>query len=118
MLLTNDGDLTHHLTHPSFRYEKEYEVLIKGKLNASKIHMIESGIKLDTYKTSSAVVKKLKSKSFNYSVTIHEGKKRQLRCMFDAIGHPVMELRRVRMGNLKLGRLKKGEVREVRRIEV
>ena len=64
------------------------------------------------------MVKKLKLKSYNYSVTIHEGKKRQLRCMFDAIGHPVMELRRVRMGNLKLGRLKKGEVREVSRAEI
>jgi len=115
ILLTNDGDLTQRLTHPRFEHEKEYEILIKGELKAGEIHRMEAGIKLEDGKTSPAVVKKLKSGDYNYSITIHEGKKRQLRRMFEALGHPVLELRRVRMGNLKLGSLKEGGVREVGR---
>ena len=112
ILLTNDGDLTQRLTHPRFEHEKEYEVLIKGALKAGEIHRLEAGIKLEDGKTSPAVVKKLKSSDYNYSITIHEGKKRQLRRMFEALGHPVLELKRVRMGCIKLGDLKEGGVRE------
>ncbi len=118
ILLTNDGDLAHRLTHPRFEHEKEYNVLVKGALKASEIHKLETGIKLDDGKTLPAVVKKLKSAGYNCSITIHEGKKRQLRRMFEALGHSVLELKRVRMGNLKLGDLKEGEVREVRKEKV
>jgi 23S rRNA pseudouridine2605 synthase len=79
---------------------------------------MEMGIKLEENKTSPAVVKKIKSNDCNYGVTIREGRKHQVKRMFEAIGHPVLELRRVRMGNLKLGKLKKGGVREVGKIEL
>ena len=118
ILLTNDGDLAHRLTHPRFEHEKEYHVLVKGGLKASEIRRLETGIKLDDGKTLPAVVKKLKSAGYNCSITIHEGKKHQVRRMFEALGHPVLELKRVRMGNLKLGDLKEGEVREVRKEKV
>jgi 23S rRNA pseudouridine2605 synthase len=118
ILLTNDGDLAHRLTHPRFEHEKEYHVLVKGALKASEIRRLKTGIKLDDVKTSPAVVKKLKSTGYNCSITIHEGKKHQVRRMFEALGHPVLELKRVRMGNLKLGDIKEGEVREVGRVEV
>lgn len=118
MLLTNDGDLAQSITHPRFECEKEYEVLVKGELRAREIRRIEVGMNLDGKRTSPAVVKKLESNDYNYSITIHEGKKRQLRRMFETLGHPVLELRRIRMGNLKLGKLKKGGVKEVGRGEV
>jgi 23S rRNA pseudouridine2605 synthase len=118
VLLTNDGDLTYRITHPRFEYEKEYEVLVKGELKAGEIRRMEMGIKLEENKTSPAVVKKIKSNDYNYGITIREGRKHQVKRMFEAIGHPVLELRRVRMGNLKLGKLKKGGVREVGKIEL
>jgi 23S rRNA pseudouridine2605 synthase len=118
VLLTNDGDLTYRITHPRFEYEKEYEVLVKGELKAGEIRRMEMGIKLEENKTSPAVVKKIKSNDCNYGITIREGRKHQVKRMFEAIGHPVLELRRVRMGNLKLGKLKKGGVREVGKIEL
>jgi len=115
ILMTNDGDLTQRLTHPRFEHEKEYEILIKGALKADEIRMLKNGIKLEDGKTSPAVVKKLKSNDYNYSITIHEGKKRQVRRMFEALGHSVIDLKRVRMSNLKLDNLKEGGVREVGR---
>ncbi len=111
ILLTNDGDLAHRLTHPSFESEKEYIVRVKGVLRASEMRQLEGGIKLEDGMTAPARVKKLGDNE--YSITIHEGKKRQVRRMFEAVGHPVIELKRMRMGNLKLGNLKEGGVREV-----
>ena len=115
LLLTNDGDLAHRLTHPSFENDKEYHVRIKGELKNDEIKRLEGGIKLEDGKTSPAAVKKLKDAGYNYSITIHEGKKRQVRRMFEALGYFVIELKRVRTGNLKLGGLKEGGVREVGR---
>ena len=113
ILLTNDGDLAHRLTHPSFEHEKEYLVKIRGLLKKNDVQRLEQGIKLEDGKTAPARVKKLGESGYNYSITVHEGKKRQLRRMFEAVGHHVIGLKRVRMGNLKLGDLKEGEVREV-----
>ncbi|MFH1662533.1 MAG: pseudouridine synthase [Chloroflexota bacterium] len=118
ILLTNDGDLANRLTHPRFEHDKEYVVLVKGELKSAEISRLENGIKLDDGKTSPAVVKKLKSVDYNYSITIHEGKKHQVRRMFEALGHPVLELKRVRMGNIKLGNLKEGGVSEAGRVEL
>jgi 23S rRNA pseudouridine2605 synthase len=118
ILLTNDGDLAHRLTHPRFEHEKEYEVLIKGTLKPGEIYRLEAGIKLEDGITSPAMVKKLKTADNKYSITIHEGKKRQLRRMLEALGYPVLELKRVRIGSIKMGTLKEGGVREVGRIEV
>ncbi len=111
ILLTNDGDLAHRLTHPSFEHEKEYQVRIRGELKNDEIRRLEGGIKLEDGKTAPAKVKRLGDGQ--YSITIHEGKKRQVRRMFETLGHFVIELKRVRMGDLKLDDLKEGGVREV-----
>jgi 23S rRNA pseudouridine2605 synthase len=111
ILLTNDGDLAHRLTHPSFEHEKEYHVRIRGELNEDEIRKLEVGIELEDGKTAPAKVERLGDGE--YGITIHEGKKRQLRRMFEALGYHVVELKRVRMGNLKLGNLREGGVREV-----
>ena len=112
LLLTNDGELTYQLTHPKFEHEKEYLVHIKGRLQADEIRKLERGLLIEDGRTRPATVKKVESlPPYNYSLTIHEGRKRQVRRMFARLKHPVIALKRVRMGNLTLGDLKEGEIR-------
>lgn len=112
LLLTNDGDLTYQLTHPKYEHEKEYLVHIKGRLQLDDIRKLERGILLEDGRAHPAILKKVESlPPYNYSITIHEGRKRQVRRMFDRLKHPVIALKRVRMGNLNLGDLKEGEIR-------
>lgn len=113
LLLTNDGELTNRLTHPRFEHEKEYLVSISGKLNTGEKRKLEQGVEIEDRLTYPAIVKEIKAPPFNYSITIHEGRKRQVRRMFDSLGHPVLELKRVRLGSLNLGKLKEGETREL-----
>jgi 23S rRNA pseudouridine2605 synthase len=114
LLLTNDGNLTYHLTHPRFEKEKEYLVQINGRLTPHEKNSIEKGIFLDDGMTYPATVKEHKAYApFNYSITIHEGRKRQVRRMFEKLGYRVIALKRIRIGGLYLGELKEGEVREL-----
>ncbi len=114
LILTNDGDLSYKLTHPSFEHEKEYLVAIEGSLKLQERQQLEKGISLSDGMTWPARVRPLRNKGpYNYSITIHEGRKRQVRRMFEALGCRVLALRRVRMGQLRLGELKEGEVREI-----
>lgn len=118
ILLTNDGDLTLRLTHPRFEQEKEYLVRIEQDLKPQERMKLEKGIQLDDGKTSPAKVKAWKYPPFSYSVTIHEGKKRQIRRMFAALGYRVLELKRIRFSSLRLGALPEGEIRELTPREV
>jgi 23S rRNA pseudouridine2605 synthase len=119
MLLTNDGDLTYRLTHPKFEHEKEYLVQVKGRLTESERQELERGVRLEDGMTHPAVVKTVTvSPPFNYSITIHEGRKRQVRRMFERLKHPVIELKRVRIGGLTLGNLKEGKVKKLNRNEI
>ena len=118
LLLTNDGNLTYRLTHPRFEHEKEYLVYIKGRLKPEEMRKLEKGIRLEDGVTSPAKIKEVTSDPFNYSITIHEGKKRQVRRMFERLGRPVLALKRVRIGNLILGDLKEGETRRLRAQEI
>lgn len=118
LLLTNDGELTNQLTHPRFEHEKEYLVSIGERLKPDEKRKLEQGIELDDGPTYPAAVKEIEAPPFNYSITIHEGRKRQVRRMFDSLGHPVLALKRVRLGNLYLDKLKEGELRELSAKEV
>ena len=119
LLLTNDGKLTYRLTHPRFEYEKEYLVQIAGTLQPHERRKLEKGLKLEEGMTSPATVREVKSSPpFNYSITIHEGRKRQVRRMFAALGHRVLALKRIRMGSLTLGDLKEGDTHELSAKEV
>jgi 23S rRNA pseudouridine2605 synthase len=111
VLLTNDGELTYHLTHPRFEHAKEYLVKFEGKLTDTEKKMLEKGIDLEEGKTSPARVRPVKSGEYNYSITIHEGRKRQIRRMFASLGHSVQELKRIRIGPLKMEDLEEGETR-------
>ncbi len=115
LVLTNEGDLTYRLTHPRFEHEKEYLVYINGSLKDDDIDRLEHGVLLEDGMTRPASVKvDTASPPFNYSVTIHEGRKRQVRLMFERLGHPVLALKRIRIGRLTLGDLKEGEVRRLK----
>lgn len=119
LILTNDGSLTYQLTHPRFEHEKEYLVQIEGKLTPPEKQKLERGVNLEDGKTSPARIKELRASApYNYSITIHEGKKRQIRRMFANVGYRIISLKRIRTGNLLLGNLKEGEARELTASEV
>jgi 23S rRNA pseudouridine2605 synthase len=118
LLLTNNGDLTYRLTHPKFEHEKEYLVQIKSRLTTEEKTKLERGIRLEDGITRPARVKEVRLPPFNYSITIHEGKKRQVHRMFERLKHPLLALKRVRIGNLRLGDLKEGEVKRLGPAEI
>lgn len=113
LILTNDGELTYRLTHPKHEANKVYIAEIKGIPTVEEIENFERGLKIEDYITSPAKIKVL-SKSGDGSeveITIHEGKNRQVRKMCDAIGHPVISLKRISMGVLNLDDLTEGSWR-------
>ncbi|MCJ7604874.1 MAG: rRNA pseudouridine synthase [Dehalococcoidales bacterium] len=118
LLLTNNGDLTYRLTHPKFEQEKEYLVRMDGKLLTAELRQLERGITLEDGPTYPAAVKRLFGPDYNYRIVIHEGRKRQVRRMFQHLGHRVTALRRVRVGNLVLGDLAEGDARPLTNREV
>jgi len=113
VLLSNDGDFTYHLTHPKFEREKEYLVQVDGNLTTKEKIQLEKGLDLEDVKTSTARVKVVKSPPFNYSITLHEGKKRQVRRMFASLGYQVLELKRIRIDVLTIDGLSVGDAREL-----
>lgn len=119
LLLTNDGEFTYQFTHPRFEHEKEYLVLLGTRLKPAEKRRLEEGIKLEDGMTHPALVREVKDNpSFNYSITIHEGRKRQVRRMFQSLGCRVLALKRIRMGSLSLGKLKEGNARKLSSREV
>lgn len=120
LLLTNDGDLTHRLTHPSFGVEKEYLAHVCGDPKPSAIRALRLGVELDDGQTAPARVSLLSGGVLR--ITIHEGRNRQVRRMCEAVGHPVHRLVRTRIGPITDRRLKPGSWRhlttaELRRLE-
>ncbi|MFA5055154.1 MAG: pseudouridine synthase [Dehalococcoidia bacterium] len=114
LLMTNDGEFTYRLTHPKFEKEKEYLLQIGAILKPHEVRALEKGIELEDGMTRGAVVRSIKSTPpFNYSITLHEGRKRQVRRMFASLGYRVIALKRVREGSVALGELGEGCVREL-----
>lgn len=113
LLLTNDGELTHFLTHPSKGVEKEYLVLLVGnpRLTEGQLKALRDGVELDDGMTAPAKVGQRSDGSV--TITIHEGRNRQVRRMIEAIGHRVDRLVRVRIGPIKDSSLRPGAWREL-----
>ncbi|MFH1859700.1 MAG: pseudouridine synthase [bacterium] len=120
LLLTNDGDFTNELIHPKFKIPKVYIAKLKDRVEPEKINVLRNGIRLEDgwTKPAKVVVVKQTSAFTVLRITIYEGKKRQLKRMADAIGHPVMELKRIQFGPYSLGQLQKGQWQYVKRLEV
>ena len=116
LLLTNDGDLTHRLTHPSFGVEKEYLALVDGSPGRAALRRLREGVELDDGVTAPA--KASLEPPNTLTIVIHEGRNRQVRRMCDAIGHPVLRLVRTRIGPLTDRTLKPGEWRDLTQAEV
>ncbi|VAW19935.1 Ribosomal large subunit pseudouridine synthase B [hydrothermal vent metagenome] len=113
LLLTNDGDLANRLTHPKYECEKKYFVIIKGKLDLDNGQQIKEGVLLDDKKTAPAKLTnvRVKENQTELTLTITEGRKRQIRRMFEVVGHEVKYLKRLSQGPIKLGNLKIGSYR-------
>ena len=115
LLLTDDGDLAHKILHPRHESTKTYEVLVKGFVRQGNIRKLEQGIEIDGRKTWPAKISKVTKQGGDcrLTISIHEGRKRQIRKMFSAVGHPVINLKRIAYGRLQLGSLKSGAYRHL-----
>jgi len=120
LLLTNDGDFAHLITHPKHEFPKTYLVKLKGVLEDGAIAALEAGVFLKDGKTAPAKIRKIRKEESNswVDITIHEGRKRQVRRMFDHMGHSVIRLKRVKTGGLTLGDLAEGAYRHLTSDEV
>jgi 23S rRNA pseudouridine2605 synthase len=116
LLLTNDGDLAHRLTHPSFGIEKEYLAEVEGRPSSGVVTRLRRGVELDDGITAPAKVSLVDPRALR--IAIHEGRNRQVRRMCEAVGHPVVRLVRTRIGPLVDRRLRPGEWRPLSAVEV
>lgn len=117
ILLTNDGELAHRLTHPSFEVTKTYRATVGNPpVRDAALRALRAGIELEDGRTAPARVRRLAPDLLE--LTIHEGRKRQVRRMCEAVGHPVTRLKRVAFGPLRLGRLRAGAYRRLTAAEV
>ena len=116
LLLTNDGDLTHRLTHPSFGVEKEYLAEVEGEPSRSTLRVLRDGVELEDGVTAPAKASLVAPNLVK--LAIHEGRNRQVRRMLAAVGHPVVRLVRTRIGPLADRQLKPGEWRPLTQAEV
>jgi 23S rRNA pseudouridine2605 synthase len=116
VLLTNDGELANRLMHPRYEVEKGYRVRVKGHPSKATLAALRQGVKLEDGRTAPAAVEvtRFGPGETLLELTIHEGRNRIVRRMLDAVGHPVLELERVRLGPLTLGRLIPGGSRKLR----
>ncbi len=115
IILTNDGDLCYRLTHPKFEVEKEYVVTVKGQLNDDSLKRLKSGVfdEGDVLKVKEYSGVKKAGDHTTLHVVIAEGKKRHLRRLFKALDRPVIDLKRIRIGDLRLGDLKEGSFEKI-----
>lgn len=113
LLLTNDGKLAHNLMHPSTEVDKVYIATVEGTPNKHGLEKLRNGITIDGYKLSKSEIKILKSYNTDsiVKVTIHEGRNRQVKKMFEIIGHPVKKLKRISFGPIELANLELGAYR-------
>jgi len=113
LLLTNDGELAFRLTHPRFQVRKTYLVKVEGEVDGNKVARLEKGVRLEDGKTAPARIRVLTAGSGSslLRVEIHEGRKREVRRMFEAVGHRVTMLKRIAFAGLELSPLPSGRWR-------
>jgi 23S rRNA pseudouridine2605 synthase len=112
ILLTNDGALAHRLTHPRFEVDKTYRARVaEGPVSQAALQRLRRGVELEDGRTAPARVRAIGPNTLE--ITIHEGRKRQVRRMCQEVGHPVLRLTRVRFGPLALGDLRPGQARQL-----
>ncbi|MCL2493189.1 MAG: rRNA pseudouridine synthase [Clostridiales bacterium] len=120
LFFTNDGDFAYRLTHPKHELEKTYRARIGGAVSKEKLDKLRNGVRIENYTTAPAGVELLRQgeRSSLVEIRIHEGKNRQIRRMFAAVGCRVLELERTQIGAVCLGGLKPGHWRKLTRREI
>jgi 23S rRNA pseudouridine2605 synthase len=122
LLCTNDGELAHRLAHPRYGVEKEYQAIVIGLLTDEELDRLRTGVFVEGRKTAPAQVEIIhaepKTNTTGLRITIHEGRKRQVRLMCEVVGHPVKALKRVRYGPLRMKGMRAGEARLLGKKEV
>lgn len=120
ILLTNDGDIYNKVIHPREEKNKVYVALLKGIPSDEDVAFFRKGMDIDGYMTAPAVltIKRTVGKDAEVEITIHEGRNRQIRKMCDKIGHPVISLKRIRIGEIYLGDLPEGKWRHLTEEEI
>lgn len=120
LLLTNDGELAEKMMHPSHEVDKAYYCKVLGTVTPEALQQLAKGVMLDDHLTSPARVRLIRQETFDaiVMVTIHEGRNRQVRRMFEELGYKVLMLRRVRFGPLDLGDLNRGQWRFLEENEI
>lgn len=120
LLLTNDGELAHRLTHPSYEVEKTYVAVVRGKMTGLHARKLTDGVVLDD---GPAVADRVRIRAVQgnrsiVQITLHEGRNRIVRRMFDSINHPVLELSRIKLGPIALADLPSGKTRRLAKNEL
>jgi 23S rRNA pseudouridine2605 synthase len=116
LLLTNDGPLAHRLAHPRYGVEKVYEVDVEGEPGEAALQQLAAGVELDDGPSAPATVRRLGPATLE--LTLHEGRKHQVKRMCEAVGHPVVRLHRSRYAGLTVEGLEPGRWRELEPSEV
>lgn len=115
LILTNDGELTQQLAHPKYEHDKEYEVVPDADPKPQQLEKLRSGVELPTGMTHPA---KVKQRSGKVNIIVHEGKKRQIRRMFNAVGLGVVNLKRIRINKFTLPDIPAGEYIEIKKSDI
>lgn len=120
LLMTNDGDLAYRLTHPKHEVYKTYVAMVSGIVSDARLAKLRKGVDIGGFVTSPAKVRVIKQnqRSTVVEISIHEGKNRQVRKMFKAVGNNVIELERIAIGDLRLGHMQQGHYRKLTRREI
>lgn len=120
LLMTNDGDLANRLTHPKHEVTKTYAATVAGILSGARVAKLRKGVDIGGFVTSPAEVRVIRQnpRSAVVEISIHEGKNRQVRKMFAAVGNKVQTLERIAIGDLRLGRLMTGHYRKLTQKEI
>ncbi len=120
LLLTNDGDLAYRLAHPKYKIKRVYHAIVEGTFTADDAKKVEEGILLEDGHTGHGIARNLSTgiKSSKVEITLYEGHKREIKQMMKAIGHPVLDLRRVEFAGLRVDNLRHGRWRFMSREEV
>jgi len=116
IILTNDGDFAYNLTHPKHNIDKTYEAILNKPINEKEIKLLENGVIVDGKKTAPCKITQNSDKKI--TITIHEGRNRQIRKMFESISKNVIELKRTQIGTIQLGNLPIGRFRYLSQSEI
>ena len=120
LLMTNDGDLAYRLTHPKHEVYKTYVAMVSGVVSDARLARLRKGVDIGGFITSPAKVRVIKQnqRSTVVEISIREGKNRQVRKMFKAVGNTVIELERIAIGDVRLGHMQQGHYRKLTRREI